>query len=106
MSVMKLEQLVSGLDYELKNGTLDVEVTDIQNDSRKVKEGSLFFCITGAVFDGHKYAAEVAQKGAAVLVVEKDDGTSETNRCYSYKGFQYPSCDGCDQCSLLWTSIG
>ena len=72
MSVMKLEQLVSGLDYELKNGTLDVEVTDIQNDSRKVKEGSLFFCITGAVFDGHKYAAEVAQKGAAVLVVEKD----------------------------------
>ncbi len=38
---------------------------------QKAKEGSLFFCIRGAVTDGHKYAKEVAEKGAAVLIVEE-----------------------------------
>lgn len=69
---MKLESLVCDIEYTLLKGSLDTEVTAIENDSRKVKEGSLFFCITGSVFDGHVYAKEVAEKKAAVLVVEKD----------------------------------
>lgn len=69
---MKLEQLVNELEYELIRGSLDAEVTNIQNDSRKIGDNSLFFCITGAVFDGHAYAQEVIQKGASVLVVEKE----------------------------------
>ena len=42
----------------------------IVNDSRKAVPGCLFFCIKGAVKDGHEYAAEVVQKGAKVLVTE------------------------------------
>ena len=40
------------------------EVADLVNDSRKAKEGSLFFCIKGAVSDGHKYAADVIAKAS------------------------------------------
>ena len=69
---MKLSDLLSKLDYTLVQGSLDTDVTAVENDSRKVSEGSLFFCITGAVFDGHQYAKDVADKKAAVLVVEKD----------------------------------
>ncbi|MGN0438152.1 MAG: UDP-N-acetylmuramoyl-L-alanyl-D-glutamate--2,6-diaminopimelate ligase [Lachnospiraceae bacterium] len=69
---MKLEQLLEGLDYELIRGNLDTQVNDIQNDSRKIQKDALFFCITGAVFDGHEYALEVVKKGASVLIVEKD----------------------------------
>ena len=69
---MKLGTLLKELDYELIQGKLDTEVHAVENDSRKVTDGALFFCITGAVFDGHKYAADVANKGAAVIVVEKD----------------------------------
>lgn len=69
---MKLEQLLEGLEYELIKGSLDTQVADIQNDSRKISENSLFFCITGAVFDGHTYAEDVAKKGASVLIIEKD----------------------------------
>lgn len=72
---MKLEQLLKGLEYTLVQGSLDAEVTAIENDSRKVVEGALFFCISGAVFDGHQYAEEVAGKKASVLVVEKDIDT-------------------------------
>ena len=68
---MKLRKLVNGLDYEVLQGNLDVEVRDIKNDSRIVEAGDLFFCITGAVSDGHKYAKDVSDKGAGVLIVEK-----------------------------------
>ncbi|MDO4633407.1 MAG: UDP-N-acetylmuramoyl-L-alanyl-D-glutamate--2,6-diaminopimelate ligase [Eubacteriales bacterium] len=67
---MRLTELLSKLSYTCLQGSVDVEVTGIYNDSRRVKEGSLFFCIVGAVSDGHTYAAEVAAKGAAVLVVQ------------------------------------
>ena len=39
-------------------------------DSRKAQKDGLFVCIKGAVSDGHSYAAEVAQKGVSVLVVQ------------------------------------
>ena len=69
---MKLTELLERLEYERVQGNIDIEVTDIVNDSRKVSEGCLFLCIKGAVSDGHKYAEEVAGKGAKVLVVQDD----------------------------------
>lgn len=69
---MKLSDLLEDLQYEVLQGNTDVEITDIQNDSRKVESGNLFFCITGAVSDGHKYAEDVAAKGAAAILVEKE----------------------------------
>lgn len=67
---MKLTKLLERLDYECINGSLDIEVENLANDSRKAGKGSLFFCIRGAVADGHQYAADVAAKGAKVLVVQ------------------------------------
>ena len=32
---MKLAELVSSLDYQLLQGSLDTEVTEVENDSRK-----------------------------------------------------------------------
>ena len=68
---MKVSELVKNLDYTLLQGSLDTEVVEIENDSRKIAEGYLFFCIAGSVRDGHEFAKEVAEKGASVLVVEK-----------------------------------
>ena len=68
---MRLTDLLEKLKYECVQGSTDVEVSAVENDSRKVKPGSLFICIEGANFDGHQYAAEVADKGAKVLVVSK-----------------------------------
>lgn len=68
----KLTELLMGLDYVAVKGDLDVEVTSIEMDSRKVTEGCLFFCISGYKVDGHSFAADVATKGARVIIVEKD----------------------------------
>ncbi len=68
---MKLSKLLERVDYCCLQGSVDVEVKNVINDSRKVEEGSLFFCIRGAVTDGHKYVPDVVAKGAKVLIVEE-----------------------------------
>ena len=69
---MKLTQLLERLEYEVVQGSDDIEITTLINDSRKVEEGSVFVCIEGAVSDGHSYVTEVAERGAAAVIVEKD----------------------------------
>ena len=68
---MTLAQLLEKVDYDLLQGSTDIEISGIVNDSRKVKAGCVFPCIRGTAFDGHKFAAEVASKGAAAIVAEE-----------------------------------
>lgn len=69
---MQLLKLLEKLEYECICGSADKEVTEVIYDSRKVSEGCLFICIEGAKSDGHMFAQEAAEKGAAVLVVGKE----------------------------------
>lgn len=67
---MKLKQLVG----EIVGSLADVEITSLTCDSRKVEKGSLYVCIDGVFVDGHKFAADAVNKGAAAVVCEKDLG--------------------------------
>ena len=51
-------------------GTTEVEINDIQIDSRKVKPGSLFVAIKGAVVDGHQFIEKAVERGAIAIVCE------------------------------------
>ena len=55
----KLGQLLEKMEYELVQGSLDTEVTDLAYDSRKITEGMLFVAIAGTVVDGHKFIPDV-----------------------------------------------
>ena len=69
---MRLLDLLENISFECIQGTVDAEVSAVIYDSRKeVVPGCLFVCIEGAKSDGHGYAAEMAEKGAGVLVVSK-----------------------------------
>ena len=67
-----LSELLGQIEYRCVAGTVDVQVNAVVYDSRKVAEGCLFICIAGANADGHDFAAEAAEKGAKVLVTEKE----------------------------------
>ena len=82
---MKIAELISKLDYHFNTlagevitdpdrarALRAVEVTEIVNDSRKITPDCLFFCIVGAVRDGHEFARQALMDGAAALVVQKD----------------------------------
>jgi UDP-N-acetylmuramoyl-L-alanyl-D-glutamate--2,6-diaminopimelate ligase len=62
------------------NGLPDgLEITGLAVDSREVKEGDLFFAISGAHTDGHLYIADAISRGARAIVTETcapDMGTS------------------------------
>lgn len=70
--MVALSKLLEKLEYELLSGTEEVCVEAVVYDSRKVTKDSLFICIPGANADGHDFADEVVEKGARVLVVERD----------------------------------
>jgi UDP-N-acetylmuramoyl-L-alanyl-D-glutamate--2,6-diaminopimelate ligase len=86
---MKLSELVDYLEFEILQGSLDTEVNDIQNDSRRVAAGDLFFCITGAVSDGHDFADDVCKKGASVLIVEKEVEAPENVTVLKFESSRY-----------------
>ncbi len=69
---MKIKELIERMDYELLTGTLETEISTLVYDSRKVENGSVFVCISGAVRDAHDFIPDVVAKGAAAIVVEKD----------------------------------
>src|SRR6266566_2587887 len=72
--MMDLERLVAALGAADVVGRAPVEVRDLAYDARAVVPGSLFFCVPGAVADGHDFAPEAVERGAVALVVERPLG--------------------------------
>lgn len=67
---MILSNVLEGLDYEIIQGDVNVNIQKINYDSRKVKENDIFVCIKGFASDGHKYAHSAVKSGAKVIVCE------------------------------------
>src|SRR4051794_20045824 len=51
-----------------------VEVTSLAYDTRQVQPGTLYFCVPGFTRDGHDFAPEAIERGAAALVVQRPLG--------------------------------
>ncbi len=68
---MNLKKILVGIDGIKAKGEIDREVTSIENDSRKVKEGSMFFAIKGFTTDGTTFIPKAIENGAKVILVEE-----------------------------------
>ena len=66
---MKLKNLIN-----CKKEFEEIEITGITCDSRAVKQGYAFVCITGFKIDGHEYYASAVEKGAVIIITERDLG--------------------------------
>ena len=62
--------LESQLDVIEQQGNLHVAVTDVTDDSRLVKPGSLFVAVKGGRVDGHAYVRQAVQAGASAVVMQ------------------------------------
>jgi UDP-N-acetylmuramoyl-L-alanyl-D-glutamate--2,6-diaminopimelate ligase len=56
------------------NGAPEVEITGLAYSSRSVSPGALFFCVPGFKADGHDFAPDAVERGAAALVCERPLG--------------------------------
>ena len=68
---MKLCELLTGLEVLGASADMDMEITSVAYDSRKVTPGCLFVAITGFATDGNKYIPMALEKGAAAVVTAK-----------------------------------
>lgn len=50
-----------------------LRMRDVTTDSRKVKEGSIFFALRGDKFDGNTFVPQALSQGASVCVVDNAD---------------------------------
>lgn len=67
---MLLSELLKGIEVETVYGNTHVEVNDIQFDSRKVGEGSLFVATKGTAVDSHTFIPQCVASGAVAIVCE------------------------------------
>lgn len=107
---MKIADLLAGLNYELVSGEKDIEINNPQYDSRKVKDGDVFFAITGFSTDGHKFIPKAVESGAKVVVIERDveliEGVTYIKVDNGRKALAMASCNFYDHPSRKMKLIG
>ena len=69
---MKLNIILKGIEHELIKGEYDLNISDLQYDSRKIKDNDLFIAVKGFNVDGHDYIKEAVEQGAAAVIIEKE----------------------------------
>ena len=65
---MRLGDLV---DTPLAPRAAGVDITSLAFDNREARPGTLFFAVPGFTRDGHDFAPDAVERGAAALVVER-----------------------------------
>ena len=68
----RLEELAALLPGARIVGDAQTEITSIERDSRRAREGTLFACIVGAHVDAHSFIPDVARAGARAVLTERD----------------------------------
>jgi UDP-N-acetylmuramoyl-L-alanyl-D-glutamate--2,6-diaminopimelate ligase len=67
----ELQSILFGVALREVVGSTQVEVSDIQIDSRKVTPGAVFVAIKGVQVDGHQFISTAIELGAKVIVCEQ-----------------------------------
>ncbi|RLQ95834.1 UDP-N-acetylmuramoyl-L-alanyl-D-glutamate--2,6-diaminopimelate ligase [Falsibacillus albus] len=68
---MKLHTLLNFLPMKINKPNENPEIHSLENDNRKVEKGSLFICIKGFTNDGHNFAQNAVESGAAAVLSER-----------------------------------
>ena len=64
-----LQSILFGVSLREVVGSTQLQVSDIQIDSRKVTTSCVFVAIKGVQVDGHSFIQTAIEKGASVIAV-------------------------------------
>lgn len=76
---MELKKVLDGIEYELLQGEINKEISDIIYDSRIKTKNGLFIAIKGFTSDGHKFISGSISNGAKVVVVSENVEVEQKN---------------------------
>ncbi len=72
MKKLTMKQIEAAIGGTLVKGSGNAEVSNICTDSRKAKEGDLFFALIGENHDAHQYLPQVADAGCRCAVISEE----------------------------------
>ena len=68
---MKLSEIIKNCGVLAVQGSADLEITSVTNDSRKAGPGSLFIAVNGCGNDGRAYIDKAIENGTAAIMYEE-----------------------------------
>ena len=68
---MELKKVLAGIEGLKARGDLNIDIQNIERDSRKVTNGTLFVAIKGFETDGHEFINKAIENGASAVMVEE-----------------------------------
>src|SRR5439155_4428805 len=75
---MDLKTLLAPLQKFQTKGNLDLEITGISYDSRKIKAGNLFAALPGVHFHGNRFIPDAEKSGAVAVLTDQPADTQLT----------------------------
>lgn len=81
---MELEQLLKNITIQKIVGSIDKQIDNICQDSRKAKQNSLFVAVKGVSNDGHNYIESVIGQGTKTIVLQdyKEEYAKYNDCCF------------------------
>ena len=68
--MVKLSELLKNIKPVSVIGNTDIDIADVNIDSRRIAKDHLFLAIKGTQTDGHKYIGKAIELGATAIVCE------------------------------------
>lgn len=69
---MKLKEILIGIEGIKAKGNLELDISNLDSDSRNIKENGMFVAIHGYEVDGVSYIPNAIENGAKVIMVSED----------------------------------
>ena len=79
---MKLQELLKNIKPSVIEGNTDIEISGVNIDSRKIREGHLFVAMRGTQVDGHKFIDKALESGAKAVLCEEFPQDKKDGICY------------------------
>ena len=80
---MKLSELTRNIQYtRIVLPKEEVEISGVNIDSRKVKQGDMFIAMRGTQVDGHQFIDKALEAGASAILCETIPGTLDPSVAY------------------------
>ena len=69
---MILREILKGLECKISGASADISISSVTDDSRLVKNGSLFVAVKGSAKDGRLFIDDAVKSGARAIVSDRD----------------------------------
>ncbi len=76
---MNLKEILVGIDGIKAKGELELDITNVDSDSRNIKPNGMFIAIKGYETDGIQYIQNAIDNGAKVIMLQEDVNFKEIN---------------------------